>query len=69
MRFVLVKVKDERTARYHGWFLWRATCPPIDIFFWEINEEYARAYIMRKYPGASFYKLMRIDTADVDSAQ
>jgi hypothetical protein len=68
MRFVLVEVKDERCKRYRGWIPWRATCPPIDIFFWEISEEYARAYIMRKYPGASFYKLERINTADVASS-
>jgi hypothetical protein len=56
MRFILVKcaVADDRFPDH---VQWRATCAPIDVFFWlhgADGEIGAKEFIRKRYPAATF---------------
>lgn len=54
MRFILVRTADDR---FPGWSQWRATCAPIDYWFF-LPQEYpmdvAKAFVRSKYHDATF---------------
>lgn len=56
MKFILVKCAG-REAEFPDHVEYRATCPPIDVFFWIHRDEGvtgARAFIRKRYPDATF---------------
>jgi len=54
-RFVLVRVHNDRFGA--EWTQWRATCPPLDVWFWRPTSDgvdAAREFICERYPDACF---------------
>lgn len=56
MRFILVLCAG-RDDRFPDHVQWRATCPPVDVFFWlhgADGEIGAKEYIRKRWPNATF---------------
>lgn len=56
MRFILVKCAG-REAEFPDHVQWRATCTPIDVFFWvhgADGEAGAKDFVRKQYPAATF---------------
>lgn len=56
MRFILVKCAG-REKEFPDHIQWRATCAPLDLFFWVHGADGidgARIFINRRYPEATF---------------
>lgn len=54
-RFILVRCANDRFGE--DWSQWRATCAPLDVFFWlptVAGVEGAREFIVKRYPDACF---------------
>jgi hypothetical protein len=54
--FVLVKCAG-REAEFPDHVQYRATCPPLDVFFWIRQEDGvigAREFVRKRYPAATF---------------
>lgn len=56
MRFILVKCVG-REEEFPDHVQWRATCAPIDVFFWlhgADGEIGAKEFVRKRYPNATF---------------
>lgn len=53
MKFVLVECRGDFPPGILK--QWRATCAPVDHFFFAATHEAAKSYIRALYPGATFY--------------
>lgn len=56
-RFILVKCQPDPSKQAYvdaGWSMFRATCAPLDFFFWAPDDAHARRLVRRKFPGCTF---------------